>query len=278
MAPSQVMLLTGCASGIGRHLATVLADKGHRLICTDINLEALEEVARRSRWDGGRVIVRKLDVCDPLHWQQVIDEAVGRFGQIDVVMNIAGYLRPGYVHEFPVEEVDRHVDVNIKGTMYGTRAAAIEMVKQGRGHIINIGSLASLAPVPGLNLYSASKFAVRGFSLAAAQELRRHGVYVTLVLPDAVETPMLDLQADYEEAALTFSGAAPLTVADIEEVILRRVLTRRPLEVTLPSGRGALARFATLLPEVSGWLAPILEKKGARARKRYRLKPTDDEG
>lgn len=275
MAPSKVMVLTGCASGIGCHLAKILAADGHRLVCTDINLEALEALAEQCQWDDSRVLVRKLDVRQPEAWKRTIDDALRRFDRVDVLMNIAGYLRPGYIHELPIAEVDRHVDINIKGTIFGTQAAATQMVKQGQGHIINVGSLASLAPVAGLNLYSASKFAVRGFSLAVAQELRMHGVYVTLVLPDAVQTPMLDLQADFEEAAMTFSGTAPLTVRDIEEVILNKVLRDRPLEVTLPAGRGALARIATCVPEVTSWLGPVLKRKGVAAQKRHRLKPPE---
>ncbi|MFU8806670.1 MAG: SDR family oxidoreductase [Bradymonadaceae bacterium] len=275
MARTKVMVLTGCASGIGCHLARVLAEDGHRLVCTDINIDALEACAEANGWDHSKVLVRKLDVRQPLEWKQTLDEAVKRFGRIDVLMNVAGYLRPGYVHKISPGEVDMHMDVNVKGTIFGTQAAAAQMVKQGSGHIINVGSLASLAPVAGLSLYSASKFAVRGFTLAVAQELREHGVYVTLVLPDAVETPMLDLQADFEEAALTFSGTAPLTLKDIEEVILDNVLKNRPLEVTLPFGRGALARLATCLPDVSMWVAPVLRKKGIAAQQRLKDKLRD---
>ena len=80
------------------------------------------------------------------------------------------------------------------------------MIPLGSGHIVNIASLASLVPSPGLALYSASKYAVRAFSLAAAEELREHGVAVTTVCPDAVRTAMLDKQLDYPEAALTFTA------------------------------------------------------------------------
>ncbi len=155
----------------------------------------------------------------------------------------------------------------MKGTVLGTRAAARRMVPAGKGHIVNFGSLASLAPVPGLCLYTASKFAVRGFSLAAATELARHGVAVTLVMPDAVQTPMLDLQLEYEEAAMTFSGDRPLTVEDIERVLVERVLPKRPMELTIPLSRGSLARFANAAPEMSRWLgAAVCAARPARTR------------
>ena len=269
MQNSQVMVLTGCASGIGRHMVGVLLRRGHRVLATDIDEERLTRAAETDAWNADRLTCCRLDVRDPAAWRQVIDGAQQRWGRIDVLMNIAGYLRPGFVHQIPLEEVDRHVDVNVKGIIFGTQTASKPMVSQGRGHIINIGSLASLAPVPGLSLYSATKFAVRGFSLAAAQELRRHGVYVTVVLPDAVATPMLDLQVSYAEAAMTFSGTAPLTVADVEQAIIQKALPQRPMEITLPLGRGAMARLATVLPDLARMLGPVLLRRGRAGQGRY---------
>ena len=268
MSRAQVMVLTGGASGIGRHIATRLAELGHRLVVTDIDEPGLERARAHFGWSDERVLTRKLDVRQPHQWEQVLDEACRRFGRLDVLLNVAGYLKPGYVHETGPGEVDMHLDVNVKGVVFGTRAAARRMVERGAGHIINVGSLASLAPVPGLCLYSASKFAVRGFSLACAQELRPHGVAVSVVLPDAVRTPMLDLQKDYEEAALTFSGDGELLEPeDITALIVERVLPRRPLEVTIPRGRGALARAVNTLPELALWVGPALAERG-RARQR----------
>ena len=258
------MVLTGCASGIGRHLTGALARDGHRLIATDLDEVALAAAAEREGWSSERVLRRKLDVRSETEWEAVLSAAESELGGLDVLFNIAGFLNAGYVTDFTQRDLDLHLDVNAKGTMLGTRAAARRMVAAGSGHIVNIGSLASLAPVPGLSLYSASKFAVRGFTLAAATELRSRGVAVTLIMPDAVETPMLDKQVGQHEAALTFSGSKALTVQDIARLILDRVLPDRPLEVTIPQGRGLLARIANTAPEVAKALAPMLEKKGRK--------------
>jgi len=258
------MVLTGCASGIGRHLAGALARKGHRLIATDLDEVALAGAAEHEGWSAASVIRQKLDVRSEAEWETVMEAAESELGGIDVLFNIAGFLNAAYVTDFTQRDLDIHLDVNAKGTMLGTRAAARRMVKAGVGHIVNIGSLASLAPIPGLSLYSASKFAVRGFTLAAATELRPRGVAVTLIMPDAVATPMLDKQLDREEAALTFSGSRPLTVADIARVVLEHVLPERPLEVTIPQGRGLLARAANTAPHLARVLAPMLLKKGKK--------------
>src|SRR5213079_2909142 len=97
-----------------------------------------------------------------------------------------------------------------KGVMLGTNAAIRAMIPRGSGHVVNIASIAGLVPVPGLAIYSASKHAARAYSIAVAQEVRPHGVYVTAVCPTVVATPMMDMQVDREEAAYTFSGGRPL--------------------------------------------------------------------
>jgi 3-oxoacyl-[acyl-carrier protein] reductase len=258
------MVLTGCASGIGRHLAAALSDRGHRILATDLDDKALAAEAERRGWRSDRVLLHKLDVRSEADWDAAMDAATAAFGEIDVLLNIAGVLKPGYVHELVEKDIDLHLDVNVKGVVLGTRAAARRMIPARKGHIINFGSLASLVPVPGLSLYSASKFAVRGFSLAAAAELSRHGISVTVIMPDAVATPMLDLQVDYEEAAMTFSGDRPLTVEEIEQLVVDKVLPERPLEMVIPPSRGALARLANAAPSLSKRLAPLFLKKGLR--------------
>lgn len=270
MPPPDRFLLTGCASGIGRHLADVLAARGHRVWATDLDHPALTAHATDAGWPRERVRVAALDVRDPAQWEREVAAAGAEWGGLDVVLNVAGYIRPARAAEVTDQDVDRHFDVNVKGLVYGTRAAARLMIEQGAGHIVNIASLASLAPVPGISLYSASKYAVRAFSLAAAEELRPHGVAVTVVCPDAVATPMLDKQLPFPEAALTFTAPRVLTVEDLSRVILGRVLRRRPLFVPIPRWRGWLARIADLSPRSARLLSRALERQGLRQQKALR--------
>lgn len=269
-AAPRVALVTGCASGIGRALAHRLVETGHHLVATDIDAAGLERARAEGGWPEATCALLRLDVRDAEAWERAVDTCAERFGRIDLLFNVAGYLRPGYAHETSSEEVARHVDINLKGTIYGVQAAARRMVAQRSGHIVNIASLAGIAPIPGLCLYSASKFGVRGFSLAAGSELRKHNVFVTVVCPDAVQTPMLDLQVDYAEAALTFSGASPLTPDDVVAAIFERALKRRPVEVVLPESRGRLARLAGAMPGVGPWLGSVLERRGLKAQERRR--------
>lgn len=247
-------VLTGSASGIGKHLTSVLLRQGHRVIATDVNVDAVDAPERH-----------RLDVRDPEAWERVLDAA----GEVDVLMNIAGCLRPGWVHEVRPEDVHLQLDVNVKGVMFGTRAAARRMAARGRGHILNFASLAALAPIPGLSVYSASKYAVRSFSLAAAQELRPRGVYVTVICPDAVQTPMLEAQKHAPEAAMTFSAPRLLTVRDVEHAVMR-ALAKKPLELFIPRRRGWLARLADLFPRVTLWAGEGLRRRGLQRQAQLR--------
>lgn len=267
---SSTMLLTGSASGIGRHLTTALAARGHRILATDVNEVGLAKEAAARGWDSARVQRAALDVRSEGDWERAMDAAERAFGPVDVVMNIAGFLQPAYVEDIQADSLSLQLDVNVKGVILGTRAAARRMIPRKRGHIVNIGSLASLSPVPGLSIYAASKFAVRGFTLSAAMELRRHGVAVSLVMPDAVDTPMLDKQIGYEEAAMTFSGARALTVEDIERAIVDDVLPNRPLETALPTSRALLARFATAAPAAVMGLTPLFVKMGRKKQEKIK--------
>jgi 3-oxoacyl-[acyl-carrier protein] reductase len=259
---SRVMVLTGAASGIGRHLAGRLLEEGHRLLATDADEGRLRAAARDEAWPSERLRLRVHDVRDAPAWPEVVDLALRTWGRLDVMLNVAGVLRPSRVHAHDAADVDLHLDVNAKGVIHGTRAAAARMVEQGHGHVVNMASLAGHCPVPGLALYAASKFAVRGFSLAAALELRPHGVHVSVVCPDAVQTPMLDRQVAFPEAALSFSGSRPLTVEEVARVIVETVLVKRPLEVLIPGPRGVLARATSVWPGLALRLAPLMTRRG----------------
>jgi NAD(P)-dependent dehydrogenase (short-subunit alcohol dehydrogenase family) len=270
----QAVLVTGCASGIGRATAKALLLRGFYVLATDRDEPALRRAAQEDDWPTSDLHLRALDVRDPEQWQQAVALAVTLWGRLDVLLHIAGVLKPGWVVQSGVETVDLHVDVNIKGAMLGLQAAAAQMVTQEpvagvRGHVVQIASMAALAPIPGLAHYSASKYAVRAFSLAAAEELRPQGVAVSVVCPDAVATPMLDLQKSHPQAAMTFSGPRVLTVAEVVATLLDRVLPDRPLLVMLPWSRGMLARLGDLLPGLGRHVAPLLQRKGRAAQRRW---------
>lgn len=262
---SAVLFVTGGASGIGRYVAESYYRAGCRVVFADLSAPRLEQICGQLPPNtGGEASPAAFDVRDEQGWERAIAATVARWGRLDALLNIAGYLHVDELLSAPLAAVHDHLDVNAKGVMFGTLLAAQWMRRQPEGgHIINVASLAGIAAAPGLALYSASKFAVRGFSLAAAYELAPHRIAVTVVCPDAVQTPMLDLQVDRPEAALTFSGGRILTVAEVAAAI-EDARRRRPLEVTIPRHRGWLAKLTSLYPPAAHWLIEPLRRRGRR--------------
>jgi 3-oxoacyl-[acyl-carrier protein] reductase len=266
MLKDKVVLITGAANGIGKQLARDCYKKGAIIVATDIQAALLEEdaAARAPK----RSMILPHNVSDAMAWQQVVKKVVEKFGRVDILLNVAGIIEPGYIHETSLEKIDRQIDINLKGTIYGVHAVVPVMQQQGSGHIINFGSLAALAPVPGLNIYSATKFGVRGFSLAIAQELDELGIRVSVVCPDAVNTPMLDYQKDKKEAALTFSGDKVLTTEEIGQAVIDLIVDPKP-ELWLPVSRATLAMASNLFPRVAKVLKGALLKKGLKNQEKF---------
>lgn len=266
-AGDATVFITGCASGLGRQLAIRFLAAGYNVVATDLNVKGLQELAASqasSEPDPGpdqvpdqpldqpskRLMVHALDVTRASDWAAVYAKATHKFGRIDVHINNAGYLKVGDAIHDGEKEINLHVDVNIKGVMFGSSTAAQHMLKNGSGHIINIGSLASLTcSGGGLEIYSSTKFAVRAYTLALHVELRQQSqgkVAVSLICPDAIATPMLTIQKDKPSAALTFSGTV-LTPDRLCDTVLHTVLPARLVEVWVPFHRGFLAKLEDLI-------------------------------
>jgi 3-oxoacyl-[acyl-carrier protein] reductase len=257
-----LIVLTGAASGIGKQLVHAFLERKIPLILVDLDAEKLENLTHGSEavgWVDG-------DVAQEATWYRVV-ETVKKLGlPISHLINCAGVIRPGFVEDYALGDIDFHLNCNAKGSILGTTVVGRVMKEQGFGHILNISSLAGLAPVSGLSLYAASKFAVRGFSLSVAAELKKYGVWVTVICPDLVNTPMLDLQLGYpEETKLTFSGPKQVLEAeDVVRAILRVMESPRAL-VCIPESRGLLAKIAGTWPWIGELFRKSLEKKGEKA-------------
>lgn len=258
-----VDVVTGAARGIGRRLAGRLAERGERVVAVDVDGERLESAFA----DGEGILTRRADVRVADDWRALLAEVEERFGRVDRLFNVAGVVRPGFLDELGVDDIEAMIDVNVKGVVLGTRLAVERMAERGSGHVVNVASLAGVAPIPGLAVYSATKFAVRGFTLAAAAELAPRGIALTVVCPDLVDTRMLDQQLPHAASALSFSGPRPLTVDEVAAA-LERAIDRRPREILLPAGRGRLARLAAFAPRLHRLLTPWLTRRGERERRR----------
>lgn len=252
-------IVTGAASGIGARLTEVLAEAGAVVYAADVSPITVK---------GPNIRPVELDVRDPDAWRELVAEVLRDEGQVDLLANVAGVLRPAWGWAQSDDDVDFHIDVNVKGVMHGCRAVAKAMMDQRAGVIVNVSSLAGITPVPGMSLYSASKFAVRGYSLSLAFELTEYGVHVGVVCPDAVETPMLEAEVEYEEAALTFSGSTALSTDDVVDAIIEQIVDERKMMTAVPASRGMLAQLSGMMPDVTKRLLPIMRARGKKEQKK----------
>lgn len=263
-------LITGAASGFGFALARTLLSRGDRVMACDINTAPMEQL-RAFATAPDQLTLRQLDVRDPAQWAQTMQAAVRLWPRIDTVMNVAGVLRPDFIADIQPADIDLTFDVNTKGAIHGTQAAFRVMRNQsdenGRGHIINLASMAGIAPVPGMSIYSASKFALRGYSLTIAHELKQYGISMTVICPSGADTPMVEPYKHKPQAALIFI-APLLTIDQVVHVIVNRALVKRPMEIALPRPRALLAKFAGSFPSVAAILAGSMTRTGLRNQSR----------
>jgi short-subunit dehydrogenase len=268
-------VVTGAGRGLGRAIATMLARRGYVVIVTDLDEQVATAAAATVREEaGGEVHALALDVRQQKECDAAAEEAVRRGGRLALWVNNAGVLITGPTWEQDEDTRRLMVEVNTLGTMNGTVAAVRAMRDgDGRGHVVNIVSLAGLVAVPGEGVYSGSKHGALGFSLSTQADLRLAGlkdIHISCVCPDGIWTPMLHDKLDDPGAALSFSGKLlqPAEVADAVAKVLDR-----PRQVTaVPRWRGTQVRMFDAVPQLALRALPLAIKQGRWAQKRFAKK------
>jgi len=184
-----VALVTGASSGIGRCVAIRLAKAGYRVALASRSEDRLREVAEEVGPD--QCLVHPCDVGDADQAAKLVKAAVDHFGQLDVLVNNAGTAHLRSIAEHSLEQWRQTVDVNLTSVFATTQAAWPTFVAQEGGTIVNISSMSSKDPFPGLGVYGAAKVGVNMLTLVAAREGREHGIAAVCIAPGAVETPLL---------------------------------------------------------------------------------------
>jgi NAD(P)-dependent dehydrogenase (short-subunit alcohol dehydrogenase family) len=187
---SKVWFITGAGSGIGAGIAKAALRAGDRVVATGRNLDKVHSALRDVASENLAFV--QLDVADEARAKAAVEEAVKRFGQIDVAVNNAGYSLLGHFEEMTVPELERQLATNFYDVVYVMRAVLPVMRKQRSGHVINISSVAGVVGFKHCAAYAASKFAVEGLSLSVAAEVERFGIKITLVEPGFFRTDLLD--------------------------------------------------------------------------------------
>lgn len=190
---SKVALITGSSRGIGRACALKLAEKGFDIA---VNYNSNEEAAQRTVNEitalGRKAAAYKADTSDLKQVQDMFRAAFKEFGSIDVLVNNAGVVNDAYLLMLSTESLQKSLDINIKGYFNCAQQAALKMMKNRSGKIINISSVSSILSLVGQSVYSATKGAVNSMTATLAKELTPYGIQVNAVAPGFVETEMID--------------------------------------------------------------------------------------
>lgn len=186
----KVALVTGAGRGIGLGIAVSLARAGADLVVADFDLNIAEEAATHIRALGHRAVALQVDVCQADSVSAMVKQVAEHFGGLDIAVNNAGVVSLGKVSELSVAEWDRIMNVNARGVFLCCQAELKLMRARGAGRIINLASIAGKVGFPDLAHYSASKFAVIGFTNAFAKEVAREGITVNALCPGVVGTGM----------------------------------------------------------------------------------------
>lgn len=208
----EIAFITGAGTGIGRSIAKKFAELGAAVVVTDINLEAAKEtVSELSNPTGNQKHeALALDVTKKESVKEAMDYMKKKYGHIDILMNNAGVSSMQKIENLTEEEWDFNFNVNIKGMFFVTQAA-IALMKEKGGKIVNTASMASKKAAPLLAHYTASKFAVVGFTQSAAIELAPYNITVNCVCPGYVKTSMQDREVVWEAK---LRNMTPKEVAD----------------------------------------------------------------
>jgi NAD(P)-dependent dehydrogenase (short-subunit alcohol dehydrogenase family) len=263
-----VAVVTGAGGGLGRAIALELGGRGFLVHVTDIDPDA---AARTAEEIGTGARSAALDVRDEAACRALAAEAAARGGTLDLWVNNAGVLATGLSWEQDEATRRTMLEINALGTMNGTVAALEPMIAAGRGHVINVVSLAGIVAAPGEVNYSASKHAAMAFTLGTLFDLRRagiKGVELSAVCPDGIWTPMLEDKLDDPDAAGSFSGHL-LTPEQVAREIGK--LTERPHPILiLPRWRGLQLRLLDLFPRLTLRLLPWAMRDARRKQRSYK--------
>lgn len=194
-----VVLLTGCSSGFGVVMATAFAEQGYQVVATMRNPDSAPECLRTLAAEKpADFILAQLDITNDRQRREVLDLAIRRFGQLDVLVNNAGITARGSVEDTPEDLWRRIFETNLFGPIELARAALPVMRQQGGGRIINVTSVAAVLKTPFVSAYAASKHALDTVSVALDTETRSFGVRVTCVMPGPFKTSLPQNSLDRE--------------------------------------------------------------------------------
>lgn len=254
MSIDPVILITGASSGIGEATARLFGREGYRVAMGARRLERLEQLAKEIEAGGGQALAIAADLArlDDIH--NLVNRALHQYGQIDVLFNNAGFGRLDWLENLdPLRDIEDQLRVNLIALIETTQAVLPHMIARRSGHIVNMSSIAGLVATPTYSVYSASKFAVRGFSEALRREVGVYGIRVSVIYPGGVRTEFAERAKIKRKTRKTTPASLRLDPEQVAQAVLDVV--RRPRRgVILPLPMRLAVWFNALLPGVGDWI------------------------
>ncbi len=265
---SKVWLITGCSTGFGRELATNALASGHKVVVTARKPEDIDDIV--TNFPDTSVAV-KLDVTKPNEIKSSVQQAMEKFGRVDVLVNNAGIGYFGAIEESEEDEVRRMFEINFFGLANMTKEVLPIMRKQKSGHIVNIASIGGLVSFPAVGFYNATKYAVDGLSESLAKETAPLGIKVTVIAPSGFRTDWAGRSANnsknvIEDYATTagqnknnirgYSGNQPGDPVRAAKAIIKAVESENPpmrLLLGAAALKGARNKLNELKRDFDGW-------------------------
>ncbi len=260
---NKTVIVTGGSEGVGAAAARKFAMAGANLMLVARNRKNLDAIAAELR-EQTQVQVFAMDVSDPEACVNLFKKTEYEFGRIDVLVNNAGFHERGPVESVAADDLGRMIDVNLRAPIVLTRLALPYLRESGEGAVINVASLAGRTPVPGSATYSASKFGLRAFTFALAEELRDTRIKLAVVSPGPIDTGFI--MADIDNVSdITFSQ--PISTADEVAQAILDLCGNRQRELSMPRISGVLTTLTYLMPWLGRTVKPMLERKGQKVKK-----------
>ncbi len=249
----KVALITGASSGLGRATALKLAQLDVHVALAARTQASLDETARQIQAFGKEALVTPTDVTVAKMCQQAVEQTVGRFGKLDILLCCAGLSMRSYFEGSCLEALERVVRVNFFGTLYATHFA-LPHVKKTQGSLVALSSLTGKRGIPSYAVYGASKFAVQGLYEALQVELRHENVHVGIVSPAFVDTPLRANVLGPDGKPWPTPPPPPFRVWPMEKCVSQivRLIAKRKREVLLPWYAGPLIGVDRILGRTLG--------------------------
>ena len=271
--PGTNALITGGSSGIGLALAENLVKRGCNVYLVARRKELLEqrimELKAYVQSVNQKIEGIQADVADWQQVQSIADQLITADVIPDLIINSAGVVQPGYVHELSIEQFHWMMDINYHGTVHAIKAFMPEMMRKRSGYIINISSGAGYFGVFGYTGYSGSKFAVRGFTDVLRWEMKPYNIGVAIVYPSDTETPQLEYDNKYKppETKVISENAGTMTAEAVARDIIEAAI--RGKKVVVPGFVNKLLYFLSIHfgGKVLEWLADFTLSRAANGKK-----------